>query len=167
MGDGETGRDAGAWRGFLLLAGLVAFPAIGATIAATLEGGPIRWILAALLTAATIVLVVITVRLYRRDKADLDAVDGAGSATQTGGSGQARDWLDRIAPVGQGSYREAGGGLILFGVVTLGGGVWLLLAMPFWHQLRHLPAGPLGILAVIAGVYFLLLAVNVVRRTPK
>jgi hypothetical protein len=122
MGDGEAGRDAGAWRGFLLLAGLVAFPAIGA---------------------------------------------GAGSATQTGGSGQARDWLDRIAPVGRGSYREAGGGLILFGVVTLAGGMWLLLAMPFSHQLRHLPAGPLGILAVIAGVYFLLLAVNVFRRTPK
>lgn len=161
--------EAGAWRSFIPLTGLTVFPAIGAVIAAVTNDDPLRWVLAIVLVAATVTLVIVTVRRYRREEAAKLASSEKehGSTDQTGGEGFRRDWLDRIAPVGKGTYRETGGGLILFGVVGLGLGLWMLIGLPFWQQLRHLPAGPLGILAALAGVYFLLLAVNVFRRTPK
>jgi hypothetical protein len=169
VGDETEYKHAGAWHGWVTLAGLVAFPTVGATTAAVNGGEPLQWLLAVALIAATAVVVGVTVRSYRRERAAMRTIaqelDQEPSATIE--PGYEKDWLDRIAPIGKGAFRESGGGLILFGVVGLGGGLWMFLSMPFWQQTRHLPAGPLGILAAAAGVYFLLLAINVFRRTPK
>jgi hypothetical protein len=81
-----------------------------------------------------------------------------------------RDWLDVIAPVKKkGAVREAAGGMFLLAVVSIGASVWMLITQPFWELSWRLPipAGILGILVIVTGVWFALLGVNVLRRTRK
>jgi hypothetical protein len=80
-----------------------------------------------------------------------------------------KDWLDIVAPVQKKAIREAAGGMFLLAVVAVGGGVWMSLTQPFWEMARRLPL-PLGIVAILAivtGIWFALVGVNVLRRTRK
>lgn len=80
-----------------------------------------------------------------------------------------RDWLDVVAPTKKNAIREAAGGMFLFAVVGLAGGVWMILTQPFWELSWRfpIPLGILGILAIVTGVWFSLLGANVLRRTRK
>ena len=79
-----------------------------------------------------------------------------------------KDWLDRVAPVRKGSYREAAGGLFLFAVLSLGGSAFMF-TRPFWEFGTRLPLpnGVFGILAIFTGTWFALCGVNLLRRTKK
>jgi hypothetical protein len=80
-----------------------------------------------------------------------------------------KDWLDIVAPVQKKAIREAAGGMFLLAAVAFGGGIWTSLTQPFWEMARRLPL-PLGIVAILAivtGVWFALVGVNVLRRTRK
>jgi hypothetical protein len=80
-----------------------------------------------------------------------------------------RGWLDIVAPVQKKAIREAAGGMFLLAVVAIGGGLWMGLTQPFWELARRLPL-PLGIVAILAivtGIWFALVGVNVLRRTRK
>jgi hypothetical protein len=81
----------------------------------------------------------------------------------------AKDCLDVVAPVKKGAIREAAGGMFLLAVVSIGVSVWMLATQPFWEVSRRLPipAGILGILGIVIGVWFALLGANLLRRTRK
>ncbi|GLK15610.1 hypothetical protein [Herbiconiux flava] len=166
MGENAKYDHDGAWRSFIGPAVVFGLIATGSIVAALSGGSSIRWLFAVIAAAVSATLGVIAIRLFRREVARRGTDDTAKPQTLPGVASE-RDWLDRVAPISNGAYRESGGGLILFGVIAVAGGTWMLIALPFWRQLRPMPAGPLGILCLLAGVHFLLLAVNVFRRTPK